>query len=195
LLSGERPATTQKLTRLATLQRKQAAGPATPCTFPRDISHRGVISTIAVEQLLSADSHTPNARNDRDGISRARQAAENLFKPARQSAGADQPNADPNAVLTAEDQPRRQPRIFTIPAQMPTSAAKSEMPAEPKPARSAATIGHQTDEIPGSQFGRVRALTRYGMSRVQVARLYGVGVDEIERIIKTPATSKRASAR
>ena len=37
--------------------------------------------------------------------------------------------------------------------------------------------------IPASQLGRVRALMNYGMTREQVAELYGVAVDEVERII------------
>ena len=40
-----------------------------------------------------------------------------------------------------------------------------------------------TRQIPVSQFGRVRTLTSYGMTRAQVAELYGVAVDEIDRII------------
>jgi hypothetical protein len=47
-------------------------------------------------------------------------------------------------------------------------------------------IRRETREIPATQLGRVRALTRYGMTRAQVAELYGVTVDEIERIIRRP---------
>ncbi len=45
-------------------------------------------------------------------------------------------------------------------------------------------MGRETRQIPASQFGRVRALTRYGMTRAQVAELHGVIVDEIEKIIR-----------
>jgi hypothetical protein len=34
------------------------------------------------------------------------------------------------------------------------------------------------------QFGRVRALTSYGMTRAQVADLFEVTIDEIDRIIR-----------
>jgi len=55
--------------------------------------------------------------------------------------------------------------------------------AEPKQIRRTAAIGRDTRQIPVSQFGRVRALTSYGMTQAQVAELYGVTVQEIERII------------
>ena len=90
----------------------------------------------------------------------------------------------PNDALSAETQPRRQPRIFAIPAVVPMSTAKVEPAAEPKRMRRKATTKRETPEVPVSQFGRVRALTSYGMTRAQVAELYGVTVDEIERIIR-----------
>ncbi|MBV8133323.1 MAG: hypothetical protein JO282_12565 [Alphaproteobacteria bacterium] len=64
------------------------------------------------------------------------------------------------------------------------SVAKGEAPVEPKPIRRHRMVGRKTGAIPASQFGRVRALASYGMTRAQVAELYGVGVDEIERIIR-----------
>ncbi len=67
------------------------------------------------------------------------------------------------------------------------SAAKLEPAAEPKQIRRKATAKGETREIPVSQFGRVRTLTRYGMTRAQVAELYGVTVDEIERVIRRPS--------
>ena len=45
--------------------------------------------------------------------------------------------------------------------------------------------------IPASQLGRVRALMNYGMTREQVAELYGVAVDEVERIIGREGRSLR----
>jgi hypothetical protein len=64
------------------------------------------------------------------------------------------------------------------------SAAKGEAPPEPKPIRRQRTVRRNTSAIPASQFGRVRALASYGMTLAQVAELYGVGVDEIEWIIR-----------
>ena len=64
------------------------------------------------------------------------------------------------------------------------SAAKGEAPAKPQPIQRQRTGRRATRAIPASQFGRVRALASYGMTQAQVAELYGVGVDEIERIIR-----------
>ena len=61
--------------------------------------------------------------------------------------------------------------------------AKVEPAAEPKQIRRTAAISREAREIPASQFGRVRTLTKYGMTQAQVAELYGVTVQEIERII------------
>jgi hypothetical protein len=61
--------------------------------------------------------------------------------------------------------------------------AKVEPAVEPKQIRRAAAWGARPARYLPPNFGRVRALTRYGMTRGQVAELYGVTVDEIERII------------
>jgi hypothetical protein len=133
------------------------------------------------------DWQPASARHDREGINRARQIAEDLFKPKQQTARADVPTSVPNDASSAETQPRRQPRIFAIPPVVPMSMAKVEPAVEPKQIRRRATAKRETREIPVSQFGRVRALTNYGMTQAQVAELYGVAVDEIERIIRRPS--------
>jgi hypothetical protein len=130
--------------------------------------------------------------NDREKLDRARRNAEDLFKPRPQSAPAAAPAAAENSVPLAEHPPRRQPRIFRIPPVVPMSAAKGEMPAEPKPIRRQRTVRRNTRAIPASQFGRVRALASYGMTQAQVAELYGVGVDEIERIIRQSNSTRIA---
>jgi hypothetical protein len=61
------------------------------------------------------------------------------------------------------------------------TTAKIESAAEPKQVR--AVIKREARGIAASQFGRVRTLTKYGMTQSQVAELYGVTVREIERII------------
>jgi len=70
---------------------------------------------------------------------------------------------------------------------VPKNTAKAEPAAAPKQIRRTAAIGRETRQIPVSQFGRVRALTKYGMTQAQVAELYGVTVNEIERIISRPS--------
>jgi hypothetical protein len=109
--------------------------------------------------LLPTDSQTAGARNDRDRINRTRQNAEGLFKPKQQSTREDIPTSAPNDASSAEHQPRRQPRIFTIPPMAPMTTAKVKPAVEPKQIRRAAAIGRETRQIPASQFGRVRALT------------------------------------
>jgi hypothetical protein len=139
---------------------------------------------------LLPESQTANARDDRQRINRARQNAEDLFRPRQQTIRAEGPTSAPDAASSAEPQPRRQPRIFTIQPQMPTNAAMAP-PTEPKPIRRRAVVRRETREIPASQPGRVRALMNYGMTREQVAELYGVAVDEVERIIGREGRSLR----
>jgi hypothetical protein len=133
---------------------------------------------------LPTDWQPASARHDREGINRARQNAEDLFKPKQQTTRANVPTSAPNDTSSAEHQPRRQPRIFAIPPIVPMTAAKVEPAAEPKQIRRKATAKRETREIPVSQFGRVRTLTSYGMTRAQVAEFYGVTVDEVDRIIR-----------
>jgi len=135
---------------------------------------------------LPTDWQTASARNDRERSNRTRQNAEELFKPKQQTTR-DVPMSAPNVASSTETQPRRQPRIFSIPPAVPISAAKVEPGAEPKQIRRKVTAERETGEIPVSQFGRVRTLTSYGMTREQVAKLCGVAVDEIDRIIRRPS--------
>jgi hypothetical protein len=132
------------------------------------------------------------ADTDREKIDRARRDAEDLFKPRPQPKSADAAAATENPIPPTDHQPQRQPRIFRIPPVVPMSAAKSEVAAESKPIRRYRTVRRKTGAIPASQFGRVRALASYGMTRAQVAELYGVGIDEIERIIRQPDSSRIA---
>ena len=39
-------------------------------------------------------------------------------------------------------------------------------------------------EIPTSQFDRIRTWVKYGMTAPQVAQVYGVAVEDIERILR-----------
>ena len=71
-------------------------------------------------------------------------------------------------------------------------AAEVETPARPKPTRRRRTARREAGTIPAPQFGRIRALTSYGMTQAQVAELYGVSVDEIEQIVREPNSSRPA---
>jgi hypothetical protein len=83
---------------------------------------------------------------------------------------------------------RVEPAAEPIPPVVPRiGTAKVEPAAEPKEIRRTAVVRREIRELPASQFGRVRTLTKYGMTREQVAELYGVTVDEIQRIISRPS--------
>ena len=129
---------------------------------------------------MLTERQSANARNDRQEINKARQAAEDLFKPRQQTSGPDVP------VSSAEHLPRRQPRILMARQPGPTVVAVVKAPREPKSAPRRVAIRREGSGIPAGQFGRIRALASYGMSQAQVAELYGVTVDEIDRVIRRP---------
>jgi cytoskeletal protein RodZ len=129
-------------------------------------------------------------RNNREKINRARQAAEDLFRPTESTSDAMLAPAS-EEVSSAAPQPRRQPRIFEVPARAPVSAG-AEIPIRSKSITQKALPRRETRSISPSQVGRVRALTSYGMTRAQVAELYGVTIEEIERVIRAPGTSRRS---
>lgn len=135
-----------------------------------------------MDEWQSADE-----RNSREKISRARQAAEDLFKRAQPNANADAEVTRPTSNVAAphEQEQRRQPRIFTAPPRV-SPGPKVEHPVAARPIRQRAVAKQSTRTVPPSQIGRVRALATYGMTLVQVAELYGVTVGEIDRILKAP---------
>jgi hypothetical protein len=138
-----------------------------------------------LEQHSVTEWQSADDRNGREKITRARQAAEDLFKPTQQDNGSDVLRPA-SAGTPAEPEPRRQPRIFAVPPRAPITAPV-ERPAGPKQIqRKAVATKHQTRAVPPSQVGRVRALTNYGMTPAQVADLYDVSLGEIERIIRRP---------
>jgi hypothetical protein len=132
---------------------------------------------------LLTEWHSADARDDRHEINRARQAAEDLFKPRQQTPDPDVLASGPNGVSPVEHQPRRQPRIFMVQPPRPMAEARVEAPQEPKASPRRAAMRRKPRRIPASQLGRVRALTSYGMTQAQVAELYGVTVGEIQRIV------------
>jgi hypothetical protein len=162
----------------------RAGGSEDLADFPTDSYFRLCVNNFSVENLLPTDWQPASTHHDREGINRARQNAEELFKPKQQTAGADVPTSAPHDASPAEHQPRRQPRIFATPPVVPMSTARVEPAAGPIQIRRKTTAKRETGEIPVSQFGRVHTLTSYGMTRVQVAEFYGVTLDEIDRIIR-----------
>jgi hypothetical protein len=108
--------------------------------------------------------------DDRQQISRAREAAEALFRPKRQPSEPSMSETPPSADSSA-----RKPRVLTSALPAPVQAER-EAPVSAKQ--------QTTPEIPRSQFDRVRTWVKYGMTAPQVAEVYGVAVDEVERILR-----------
>jgi hypothetical protein len=112
----------------------------------------------------------PPRDNDRQHITRARAAAEAIFKPKWQVTGQPAAESPPPADASA-----RQPRVLRISAAAPVRREELIAPVRPEP---------QASEIPEPQFAPIRAWVKYGMSAQQVAEVYGVAVDKIDRILR-----------
>jgi len=136
-----------------------------------------------VDEWQSADE-----RNNREKVSRARQAAEDLFKRGQPNADAEVTGSAPRDTMTTGQEPRRLPRIFAVQPRLPPNS-QVEVPVAAEPIRRKAVARRPSITVPPSQIGRVRALATYGMTPAQVAELYGVTADEIDRILKAPAYS------
>jgi hypothetical protein len=119
--------------------------------------------------LLNSRHRQPHPRGeDRERVSRAREAADALFT-SKQSANP--PSTREPAAET------RKPRVLQIIS--PILADRSDEPETPPvvsepPAR----------EISRAEFARIRAWAKYGMTAAQVAQVYGVAVADIERILR-----------
>jgi hypothetical protein len=101
----------------------------------------------------------------------ARQDAEALFRPKRQLAQEPAQEGAPPAGVSV-----RKPRVLAISPPQPLHHGEPETPIRPEK--------QVTPEIPSSQFARIRAWAKYGMTARQVAEMYGVTVGEIEGIIR-----------
>ena len=110
-------------------------------------------------------------RDDGERIIKARQEAEALFTSKWPISEASVPNPPPSA-----DQSAPKPRILRA---LPTAPVRHE---EGKAQGSSEE--RMTREIPSSQFARIRAWAKYGMTAAQVAAVYGVAVGLIERILR-----------
>jgi hypothetical protein len=107
--------------------------------------------------------------DDREEIVRARSAAEALFTPKRDII------EQPVSESSQAPHPRK-PRVLPI---LPSAQIRDETTDAPAaPERPAAP------EIPVKKRPRVRTLVKYGMSITQVADLYRVPVETIERILR-----------
>jgi hypothetical protein len=109
--------------------------------------------------------------DDRERITRARQAAEALFTPKQRVP--DQSVLNPQGP--ADGLPRK-PRVLPI-----SSAASIRQEEVEVPVSSEQPM---TPGIPPSQFVRIRSWVKYGMTVSQVAEVYGVPIGAIERILR-----------
>jgi hypothetical protein len=109
------------------------------------------------------------AGDDRQRGTRAREAAEALFAPKR-------PTPKTLAARSAPaDPPARKPRVLHI-------AQPSSPPEKAEPEVGAASP--VTSAAPGLRAPRIRTWLKYGMTVAQVAAVYGVAVDDIERALQ-----------
>jgi hypothetical protein len=134
-----------------------------------------LLTAAKLSERLLFDRLQQQQHHDRDGdrgqITNARQAAEALFAPKRQSfKEIDQEAAPPTG------EPIRGPRVLTISPAVPRHAQELAVPIGPKK--------QVKPKISKSQFARIRAWRRYGMTAEQVAEVYGVTISEIEGILR-----------
>jgi hypothetical protein len=109
-------------------------------------------------------------RHYREPINKARQEPEALLTSKRPISEA-VPNPPPSAGQSA-----RKPRILRALSTASLGHQESEPPVS--------SAQRMIPEIPSSQFARIRAWAKYGMTAAQVTAVYGVAVGVIERILR-----------
>ena len=110
--------------------------------------------------------------DDRERITRARQAAEALFASKLPMSGPSVPDT-PSA-----DQSARKPRILRVISPI-APVLRHEQPETP-----IATEPRTSRTIPREDFARIRTWLKYGMTARQAAQIYGVPVGEVERALR-----------
>jgi hypothetical protein len=123
------------------------------------------------EVLFSRKQQSHPGGDGRERIMQARQAAEALFtKPL-----VDTPSvSEVGPTAKTAHKPRVLPMISPL------------VPVLPDVSETAIVLSPPAGEIPRSQFGRIRAWVKYGLTIAQVAKVCGVSVAEIERILRYP---------
>ena len=106
--------------------------------------------------------------DDRERITRARQAAEALFAPKPQVTEPSVSNPLPSA-----DQSARKPRILATSPPLEVEEVGTPVNSEQQ----------VRPEIPVSKFAHIGTLVKYGMTVSQVAEVYGVAVGAIQRVL------------
>jgi hypothetical protein len=121
------------------------------------------------EEILIGRHHPHPRVDDRERITRARQEAEALFTPKPQII--EQVSSSPPA-----DRSARTPRVLATSPTVPIRHEEAKAPVSSEP--------QTTREIPRSQFARIQASVKYGMTASQVAEVYGVALGAIELILR-----------
>jgi hypothetical protein len=112
------------------------------------------------------------APNSSSGKHRCLCPAEALFIPKQQITE----QSVSNSPLPPTEQSARKPRVLAASSAAPVRLEEVEAPVSSK--------ARTMTEIPISQFARIRAWVKYGMTAPQIAEVYGVGVAAIERILR-----------
>jgi hypothetical protein len=107
--------------------------------------------------------------DDREQVMSARRAAEALFTPKPEVT--EQPASDSSQSAKA-----RKPRVLPILPPAPIRQETVDAPATPEQPT--------VPEIPAKKAARVRTLVNYGMTVSQVADVFGMPVETIERILQ-----------
>jgi|HubBroStandDraft_6_1064221.scaffolds.fasta_scaffold40733_4 hypothetical protein len=128
--------------------------------------------TIRRKPLLSRRRPLSPREDERERITRARRSAEALFTTKRQVTK----QSSVSESLPSVHQSPRKPRVLKALPPTPVRHEEGQAPVESQE--------RITSEIATSQFARIRAWVKYGMSVAQVAGVYGVAVDVIERILR-----------
>lgn len=122
--------------------------------------------------LSYATKRQLDSNDDRPQAS-VREAAEELFRPRKPVS-----ELSPPPGLAPTDAPTRKPRVLAA----VSAPSNQHEPTETvvgmkKPAATPATI-------PASHAARIRTWIKYGMTRAQVAAIYGAEVDEVRRVLE-----------
>ena len=127
--------------------------------------------------LLSRQQQPHDLRgDDRGGVIRARHAAEALFTS--------QPPVSTPSDTPSGEQAARKPRVLAALPIAPLRHAPAAAVLHDRRQTSVSSELRSTGTIPRSQFARVRALVKYGMSVAETAEVYGVAAGEIECILR-----------
>jgi hypothetical protein len=142
-------------------------------------SYRGEVRNAAYDSAAGTlrfidarDRSVVPLDDDREGTARGRPATEAVFRSKRPVT-----ELSVSDALVPATESRRRRRVLET---LSTAPVRREAAVE-TPVSSEQPI---TPEIQASQFRRVRAWAKYGMTVPQIAQTYGVAVGEIERILR-----------